>query len=71
MGASGAIEAVIVLLGLRQKRLPSNQPLRTADPSIHFHLLTQPSMVTAPCFAMSNSFAFGGSNVSLIFKCNA
>jgi 3-oxoacyl-(acyl-carrier-protein) synthase len=71
MGASGAIESVIVLLSLDRKQLPPNQPLRMVDSSVNFKLLSQPSAVLAQSYAMSNSFAFGGSNVSLIFQSGA
>lgn len=71
MGASGAIEAVIVLLGLARKQLPPNQPLRTIDSSVNFKILSQPRAVLEQGYAMSNSFAFGGSNVSLIFQSSA
>jgi 3-oxoacyl-[acyl-carrier-protein] synthase II len=71
MGASGAIESVILLLSLVRKQLPPNQPLRMVDSSVNFKLLSQPSAVLAQSYAMSNSFAFGGSNVSLIFQSGA
>ena len=71
MGASGAIEAVIVLLSLTRKQLPPNQPLRTIDSSVNFKILSQPRAVLEQGYAMSNSFAFGGSNVSLIFQSSA
>jgi 3-oxoacyl-[acyl-carrier-protein] synthase II len=67
MGAAGAMEAVATLLTLEAGLLPPTANLTAPDPAIPFDCIpTTPRPYAAAC-AMSNSFGFGGQNVSLIF----
>jgi 3-oxoacyl-[acyl-carrier-protein] synthase II len=71
MGAAGALEAVITVLALRGRQLPPNAHCREMDPACRLALVPQ-SGVAAPQLevAISNSFAFGGTNVVLVFGRN-
>jgi 3-oxoacyl-[acyl-carrier-protein] synthase II len=67
MGAAGALEAVATILSLETGILPPTAHLEEIDPAIRFDCIPK---IARPCpvdWAMSNSFGFGGQNVSLIF----
>jgi len=68
MGAAGAMEAVATLLAMDASLLPPTANLTAPDPAIPFDCIPHvPRPCTVP-YAMSNSFGFGGQNVSLIFR---
>jgi 3-oxoacyl-[acyl-carrier-protein] synthase II len=67
LGASGMIEAAICVMALRNGLLPPTHNLDDPDPACdldHVRKQPLPAKVNA---VMSNSFGFGGHNVSLIF----
>jgi 3-oxoacyl-(acyl-carrier-protein) synthase len=67
MAAAGSVEAVATVLALQHGLLPPTANLVNVDPDIPFDCIpgeARPASVTA---ALSNSFGFGGQNVSLIF----
>jgi len=68
VGAAGALEAVITILALRDRQLPPGAHCAEKDPACRVNLVAQ-SGAAAPDlqFAISNSFAFGGTNVVLLF----
>ncbi|NLE67481.1 MAG: hypothetical protein GX608_08685 [Lentisphaerae bacterium] len=67
LAASGAIEAAICALALNDGRAPPNPGFKTIDPSIGLAPLTEP--MSGPLnHVMTNSFGFGGNNVSLILS---
>jgi 3-oxoacyl-[acyl-carrier-protein] synthase II len=70
MGASGAIEAVITVLALSQDALPPTANLTNIDPKCEgvMHIVGQSIKNTSLKGAISNCFAFGGSNAVLAFK---
>jgi 3-oxoacyl-[acyl-carrier-protein] synthase II len=69
LGAAGAIEAVITVMALYKQRLPPNAHCVALDPACALNLVLEPSY-NAPNIqsAISNSFAFGGTNSVLLFK---
>ena len=70
MGASGAIEAVITVLALQQDALPPTAHLDVIDPAcagVH-HVVGAALRGTGARIALSNSFAFGGSNAVLAIR---
>jgi 3-oxoacyl-(acyl-carrier-protein) synthase len=67
LGASGATEAVFVVASLQQQWVPANLDLAPVDPEIDIYLPDRCEHVPLER-ALSNSFAFGGSNVSLVFS---
>jgi len=69
LGAAGALEAVVSVLALHQRRLPPNAHCRAIDPACRLNLVRETG-VPAPALqaAISSSFAFGGTNSALVFK---
>ncbi|WP_431122795.1 beta-ketoacyl-[acyl-carrier-protein] synthase family protein [Variovorax paradoxus] len=69
LGAAGAIEALITVLALHRRQLPPNANCLEIDPACSLNLVTQ-NDTSAPALeaAMSNSFAFGGTNSVLLFR---
>lgn len=67
MGAAGALEAVATILALETGLLPPTANLQKPDPTILFDCIPQVARPMVLDCAMSNSFGFGGQNVSLIF----
>ena len=69
LGAGGALEAVITLLALQQRQLPPNAHTDTIDPACQLNLVRDDA-TSAPGLeaAISNSFAFGGTNAVLLFS---
>jgi 3-oxoacyl-[acyl-carrier-protein] synthase II len=69
MGAAGAIEAMITVQSLLRNQLPPTINLKNPDPNCDLNYVAN---VAQPIenyeYAMSNSFAFGGTGASLIFK---
>lgn len=68
MGAAGAMEATATILAMQANLLPPTANLLEPDPDIPFDCIPQIARPCALRYAMSNSFGFGGQNVSLIFQ---
>ena len=68
MAAAGALEAVATVLTLAHGLIPPTAHLDHPDPEIPFDCIPHTACPANVVFAMSNSFGFGGQNVSLIFK---
>jgi len=70
MGATGAVEALLTVLALHTDVLPPTAHLDTVDPACEGvrHIRGQALCGTGARAALSNSFAFGGSNAVLAFK---
>jgi 3-oxoacyl-[acyl-carrier-protein] synthase II len=67
MAGAGSVEAAATILALQHELLPPTANLETVDPEVAFDCLpgtARPARISA---ALSNSFGFGGQNVSLIF----
>lgn len=69
LGAAGALEAVITILALHQRKLPPNAHCREPDPACKLDLVLG-AAADAPALqaAVSSSFAFGGTNSALVFR---
>jgi 3-oxoacyl-[acyl-carrier-protein] synthase II len=67
LGAGGVIELIVALRALQTQQLPGNAHLHHHDPELLIDVLP-PQGRSAPQLrhAMSNSFAFGGTNAVLI-----
>lgn len=68
MGAAGALEAIATILALEAKLLPPTANLDETDPEVPFDCIPHTPRPCAVDHAMSNSFGFGGQNVSVIFR---
>ncbi len=68
MGAAGAMEAVATIMALNTGLLPPTANLDETDPEVPFDCIPHTARACVVDHAMSNSFGFGGQNVSLIFR---
>jgi 3-oxoacyl-(acyl-carrier-protein) synthase len=68
IGAGGALELVATVQALRRQQLPPRAHVRASGLSEQVDLVTGGARPAALRAAMSNSFAFGGSNVALIAR---
>lgn len=65
LGAAGAIEAIISSMVLQKQIVPPNKGLKEIEvENINYATTASPEKVS---YVLSNSFAFGGNNTSLIF----
>jgi 3-oxoacyl-[acyl-carrier-protein] synthase II len=67
MAAAGSLEAVATLLTLQHGLVPPTAHLEHVDPEIPFDCVPRVAREAPLDRALSNSFGFGGQNVSLIF----
>jgi 3-oxoacyl-[acyl-carrier-protein] synthase II len=67
LGAAGAIESVVSVLAIHDGFIPPTIHLRTPDPQCDLDYVTEGARASEPNVVLSNSFAFGGNNTSLIF----
>lgn len=68
LGAASAIEAAACLVALENQVAPGTHCFQSPDPECDLNYLPNASKKMPIEYAMSNSFAFGGLNTSLIFK---
>jgi 3-oxoacyl-[acyl-carrier-protein] synthase II len=68
LGASGAIEAVVTVLALQHQIAPPTLRLRENAPDCPLDYIPHTPRPMAMANVLSNTFGFGGSNVSLLFK---
>jgi 3-oxoacyl-[acyl-carrier-protein] synthase II len=71
LGASGAMEFAICIQALRDQFVPPTMNCDDPDPSVGLDYVSNEGRPHRIRYAMSNSFAFGGNNASLLVKaCN-
>ncbi|WP_165079051.1 MULTISPECIES: beta-ketoacyl-ACP synthase II [unclassified Desulfovibrio] len=68
LGAAGGIESVFTALALRDEVLPGTINLEFPDPACDLNYLSGGTERVACEYGMCNSFGFGGTNASVIFK---
>jgi len=68
LGASGAVEAVITVLALMNQLAPPTLRLERAAEDCTLDYIPHTPRPLAMTHALSNTFGFGGSNVSLLFR---
>jgi len=68
MAAAGALEAVATVLALGHEIIPPTARLENTDPDIPFDCVPRVAREAAVEHAISNSFGFGGQNVTLVFR---
>ena len=67
MAAAGALEAVATVLALVHEVVPPTANLETPDPDVAFDCVPRVAREAPVEYAISNSFGFGGQNVTLLF----
>ncbi len=68
LGASGAVEAVVTILALMHQIAPPTLRLKSAAPDCPLDYIPHTPRPMRMDTALSNTFGFGGSNVSLLFR---
>jgi 3-oxoacyl-[acyl-carrier-protein] synthase II len=69
LGASGAVEAVMTVLALRDRKVPLTINLDNQDPDIPLDVVTSPrDLPQGDIVALSNSFGFGGHNAVIVLR---
>jgi 3-oxoacyl-[acyl-carrier-protein] synthase II len=66
LSAAGAVEAVFTLLTLQTQRIPPTINYTVPDPAIPLDVVPNTARDATMRHAISNSFGFGGQNVSLV-----
>jgi 3-oxoacyl-[acyl-carrier-protein] synthase II len=66
LSAAGAVEAVFSLLTLLNQRLPPTINYQVPDPTIPMDVVPNAARDAKVRHVISNSFGFGGQNVSLV-----
>jgi 3-oxoacyl-[acyl-carrier-protein] synthase II len=67
LSAAGAIEAAFTVLTIREGVLPPTINYETPDPALPVDCVPNVARLSRVTHALSNSFGFGGQNVSLVF----
>ncbi len=68
LGATGAMEAVCTILGLKNGILPPTANFIGPDPECDLDVVANVARPARVEFALSNSFAFGGLNAAIAFR---
>ncbi len=68
IGAAGSIEAIVTILAIQNDLLPPTINYVTPDPQCDLDYVPNAARPSRIDIALSNSFGFGGHNVSLIFR---
>ena len=68
MAAAGSLEAIATVLTLGHRMVPPTANLDTPDPEVHFDCVPRAAREAAVDCAISNSFGFGGQNVTVLFR---
>lgn len=68
LGAAGGIEAVFTALALHHRKTPPTINLHAQDPECDLDYVANTARDLDATAALSNSFGFGGTNASLLFR---
>jgi 3-oxoacyl-[acyl-carrier-protein] synthase II len=68
LGAAGAVEAIFCILAIRDGLLPPTINLENPDPDCDLDYVPGSAREAPVRVALSNSFGFGGTNGSLVFR---
>jgi 3-oxoacyl-[acyl-carrier-protein] synthase II len=69
LGAAGAVEAIFAVLSIRDNIVPPTINLTEVDPDCQgWDFVPGKARKMNICHALSNSFGFGGTNATLVFK---
>jgi len=68
LGAAGGVESVFSVLTLARGTIPGTINLENPDPECDLDYTSGGSVARQAEYALSNSFGFGGTNASILFK---
>jgi len=68
LGAAGSVEAIFAILAIRDNIVPPTLNLENPSASCDIDLVPQRAKERKVDYALSNSFGFGGTNATLIFR---
>ena len=68
LGAAAAMEAAATVLGLHHDVLPPTANFTELDPACQLDVIANEARAARVEYSMSNSFAFGGLNATLVFR---
>jgi 3-oxoacyl-[acyl-carrier-protein] synthase II len=68
LGAAGGLEAGITVLAVHHQKIPPTINLEQADEGLDLDYVPKQAREAKVRYALSNSFGFGGTNGSLLFK---
>ena len=68
LGAAGAIEAIFCVLAIKNNVAPPTINVENKEPSVALDIVANAPRTAQISTALSNSFGFGGTNGTLIFK---
>jgi 3-oxoacyl-[acyl-carrier-protein] synthase II len=68
LGGAGGLEAGITILSMLNQTAPPTMNLENVDPACRLNYVPNKAQPAKIDYALSNSFGFGGTNGSLVFK---
>lgn len=68
MGATGALETVLLVQAVREKKVPPTINYRTPDPELDLDYVPNEGRDVDVKLAMSNAFGFGGHNAAIVVR---
>jgi len=68
LGGAGGLEAGITILAMQHQTVPPTMNLVNVDPACRLNYVPNKPQPAKIDYALSNSFGFGGTNGSLVFK---
>jgi 3-oxoacyl-[acyl-carrier-protein] synthase II len=68
LGAAGGIESVVTVLAIARGMLPPTINYETPDPDCDLDYVPNTARPAEVRYALTNSFGFGGTNATLLFK---
>ena len=68
LGGAGGLEAGITILAMLNQTVPPTMNLYNVDPACRLNYVPNKPQAAKVDYALSNSFGFGGTNGSLVFK---
>jgi len=68
LGGAGGLEAGITIMAMLNQMAPPTMNLENVDPACRLNYVANKPQAAKIDYALSNSFGFGGTNGSLVFK---